>query len=158
MLSSQQKRFTARTKACEPPARPLRRKKGCEQQPRVELLFDSFLECGLGGRSAAYAQRHLLYRAEPYQLDLLIEMHPERNRLIVTGQLLDASNTTTFRPGVKVGLSSGPRSVVSLMTTEFGEFWGEIENSDELAVSLKVDNREIVISIRDVLGQHPLAS
>jgi hypothetical protein len=38
-----------------------------------------------------HPQRHLLYRAEPYELDLLLELHPETNRLMITGQLLDAA-------------------------------------------------------------------
>lgn len=158
MLFPQQTPFTAQTKATEPPVHSQRSKKICEPRTRVELLVDSFLEPGLRGQSAAYTQRHLLYRAEPYHLDLLIEMHPDGNRLIVTGQLLDLSHPVIFGRDVKIALSNGRQGFLSLNTSELGEFWGEIENSGELAVSLMVRNREIAVSMRHVLGRHRLDS
>ena len=36
--------------------------------------------------------RQMLYRAEPYQIDIQLEAQPERNRLVVTGQLLKVSH------------------------------------------------------------------
>ncbi len=59
----------------------------------VQLLFDSFSQPALAGtRSAATRIRQMLYRAEPYQIDLQIELRQERNSLVVTGQLLDVSH------------------------------------------------------------------
>lgn len=125
----------------------------------VELHFDSFSTPTSGARSAvAPTPRQLLYRAEPYQLDLLIEAHAESNHLTVTGQLLDTSHPAIFRRGARVTLWNGRQSLVSLTTSEWGEFLGEIENSGELIVSLKIQMREIVIAIRNVLGQTPLDS
>jgi hypothetical protein len=98
-----------------------------------------------------HPQRHLLYRAEPYELDLLLELHPETNRLMITGQLLDTSCTAVFRRGVGITLWNFRQSFVTLRTNEWGEFLGEIEDSDELMVSLKIQMREIAISIRNVL-------
>src|SRR5713226_7492556 len=52
----------------------------------IQLLFDSFSQPALAGaRSAAMRIRQMLYRAEPYQIDIQIEAQPERNRLVVTG-------------------------------------------------------------------------
>src|SRR5690349_21058943 len=54
----------------------------------IELLFDSFSHAALAGiRSAAMSIRQMLYRAEPYQIDIQLEAQPERNRLVVAGQL-----------------------------------------------------------------------
>lgn len=156
-------RFTARTTPLE---FALRRNPGCppsrahrtNARTRVALVFDSFATVTSGVRSAAHCQRHLLYRAEPYELDLLLELHPESNRLVVTGQLLDSSRPEIFRRGVRVTLWNFRQSFVTLRTNEWGEFWGEIEDSAELMVSLRVETREIAISIRHALRRPALGS
>ena len=150
MRASQQMRFTGRTPSIE---RPVGLKNGGRRKPerRIELLFDSFAAPLLGVRSTTHPQRHLLYRAEPFELDLLIELRPDSNRLRITGQLLDTSLPAVFRRGVRVTLWNFRQGFLTLRTNEWGEFLGEIENSGELMVSLKVHTREIAISIRNVL-------
>jgi hypothetical protein len=155
MRTSQPLRFTARTRSIEfavrcNPSRPPSGPHRSTARRRVELVLDSFATVTAGARSAAHCQRHLLYRAEPYEIDLLLESHPESNRLVVTGQLLDTSQPEIFRRGVRVTLWNFRQSFVTLRTNQWGEFWGEIEDSAELMVSLKVQTREIVISIRNV--------
>lgn len=151
MRSSQQMRFTARTLSIERPGRLRNKPRRLEAEPRIELLFDSFAASPVGVRSKTHPQRHLLYRAEPFELDLLIELRPDSNRLRVTGQLLDTSLPTVFRRGVRVTLWNFRRSFLTLRTNEWGEFLGEIEDSGELMVALKIQLREIVLSIRNVL-------
>lgn len=152
MRSSQQMRFTARTPSMERPGRLRNKPRRREAKAQVELLFDSFQTPAFGARSTTHPQRHLLYRAEPFELDLLIELLPDSNTLSITGQLLDASFPTVFRRGVRITLWNFRQSFVTLRTNEWGEFLGEIEDSGELMVSLKVHAREIVISIRNVLS------
>lgn len=151
MRSSQQMRLEAHTKSIERPVRLRNRRRRVEPEPRIELLFDSFAAAPLGVRSRTHPQRHLLYRAEPFELDLLIELLPDCNRLRITGQLLDASLPVVFRRGLRVTLWNFRQSFVTLRTNEWGEFLGEIEDSGELMVALKIQLREIVISIRNVL-------
>lgn len=151
MRSSQQMRLPSRTKSIERPVRLRNRRRRGEPEPRVELLFDSFATPALGTRSATHPQRHLLYRASPFELDLLIEKRRDANRLRITGQLLDTSLSSVFRRGVRVTLWNFRQSFVTLRTNEWGEFLGEIEDSGEMMVSLKIQLREIVISIRNVL-------
>ena len=147
----QQKRSTTRTPLMKRAA-PWRNLPGrCKPEPRVELLLDSFGAASCGARATTHPQRHLLYRAAPYELDLLLELNRETNRLMVTGQLLDTSLPMLFRRGIKVTLWNFRRSFVTLRTNEWGEFLGEIEDSGELMVSLKIKLREIVISTRNVL-------
>src|SRR5258708_25892216 len=52
------------------------------RSPRlVEVLFDSFLQPLVqGARSSGSGMRQMLYRAEPYQVDLQIEAKPGGNR------------------------------------------------------------------------------
>jgi len=151
MRLAQQKRFSKRTKSVERPARWRNRPSRSEPGPPVEVLFDSFAAAAFGSRSSTHPQRHLLYRAAPYELDLLLELHPDSNRLMITGQLLDTSLPAVFRRGVKVTLWNFRQSFVTLRTNEWGEFLGEMEDSGELMVSLKIQMREIAISIRNVL-------
>ena len=150
MRSSQRMRFRGRTPAVE---RPVRLKKTRRREPerRIELLFDSFATPAFGARSNTHPQRHLLYRAEPFELDLLLELRPDSNRLRITGQLLDTSLPAVFRRGVRVTLWNFRQSFVTLRTNEWGEFLGEIEDSGELMVALKLQMREIVISVRNAL-------
>ena len=65
-----------------------------EEQKRpdvlAELLFDSFLQPVLEGiRSLSNGTRHMVYRAVPFQIDLLIESQTGGRSVVVTGQLLD---------------------------------------------------------------------
>jgi hypothetical protein len=151
MRSSQQMRFTVRTPSVERPSRLRNKPRRRETESQFELLFDSFATPPVGMRSKTHPQRHLLYRAEPFELDLLLELRPDSNRLRITGQLLDTSLPAIFRRGVRVTLWNFRQSFVTLRTNECGEFLGEIEDSGELMVALKIQLREIVISIRNVL-------
>ncbi len=120
----------------------------------VQLLFDSFSQLPLAGtRSAGMSIRQMLYRAEPYQIDIQLEAQPERNRLVVTGQLLDVSHPEDVGREVQVTLSDGRESVVNTMTNQFGEFRGEVENSGDLELSfLGLSGKPIVILLRRALG------
>ena len=138
MRSSQQTRFTARTPSVKRPVRLRNKPRRREAEPQIELLFDSFATQPLGVRATTHPQRHLLYRAEPFELDLLLELQPDRNRLRITGQLLDTSLPAIFRRGVSVTLWNFRQSFVTLRTNEWGEFLGEIEDSGELMVALKI--------------------
>ena len=150
MRLAQQKRPNVRTSSADRPAR-LKNRHSRREPPQVELLFDSFGAAARGARSSTHPQRHLLYRADSLELDLLIENRRDANRLRITGQLLDASLPAVFRRGVRVTLWNFRKSFVALKTNEWGEFLGEIEDSGELMVALKIRMREIVISIRNVL-------
>jgi hypothetical protein len=121
----------------------------------IELLFDSFLQPAFAGtRSAASGMRQMLYRADPYQVDIQIEAKPDGTRLLVTGQLLDVSKPDQVCREVQVLLSNRRGSVVRTVTTPFGEFRGEIDNSGDLELLLpRGDSSPIVISVRNALDQ-----
>ena len=123
----------------------------------VQLLFDSFLQpAGVGLRSAGLGVRQMLYKADPYQVDIQIEANKEGNRLTVTGQLLDVSFPGIVGRNVNVTLSNRRGKVLLLMTNEFGEFSGEIENTGDLELTLPGQNNEgVVISLRNALGSVP---
>jgi hypothetical protein len=124
-----------------------------ETSSSIQLLFDSFSHAALAGiRSAGTSIRQMLYRADPYQVDIQLEVQPERNRLLVTGQLLDVSHPEIVGRKAQVKLSDG-REVVNLLTNQFGEFSGEVENSGDLELSFRgLSEKPIVILLRRPLG------
>jgi hypothetical protein len=123
----------------------------------VEVLFDSFLQPMVAGaRSSGLGTRQMLYRADPYQIDIQIEAKQEGNRLTVTGQLLDISSPGVVGRDVKVTLSNHRGKVIHTVTNEFGEFRGEIENTGDLELSFPGQGeKSIVISLRNALGNVP---
>jgi hypothetical protein len=122
----------------------------------VQLLFDSFSQPRPAGtRSAAMRIRQMLYRVEPYQIDLHIELKPEQNRLVVTGQLVDLTHPEMVGRDVQVMLSDGREYIVNTVTNQFGEFLGEVNNSGDLEISfLGRSPIPIVILIRGPLDHH----
>lgn len=121
----------------------------------VQLLFDSFAQPALAGaRTTGMGTRQMLYRADPYQIDIHVEAKPATNRLVVTGQLLDVSQPAVIRRNFQVTLSNRRGNSVIAGTNEFGEFSGEIENSGYLELSISGQGEKpIVISLRNALGK-----
>lgn len=123
----------------------------------VEVLFDSFLQpMRVGARSSGLGTRQMLYRADPYQIDIQIEAKPEGNRLMVTGQFLDASLPGVVGRDVKVTLSNHRGNIVHTITNQFGEFRAEIENKGDLELTFPGQGEKtITISLRNALGHLP---
>jgi len=130
-------------------------KKGAES--RVKLLFDSLLQPMLAGvRSAGAGTRQMLYRADPYQIDVQLEMKPGGNRIVVTGQLLNLSNPKLIASGARILVSNMHGDVVHTVANQFGEFNGEVKNSGDLQLTFATPSGEpIVISLREALGRLP---
>jgi hypothetical protein len=123
----------------------------------AEVMFDSFLQPMLAGaRSSGLGTRQMLYRADPYQIDIQIEAKPDGNRLMVTGQLLDVSSPGVVGRDVNITLSNHRGNIIHTITNQFGEFRGEIENTGDLELSFPGQGeKSIVISLRNTLGNLP---
>jgi hypothetical protein len=123
----------------------------------VEILFDSFLQpLAAGARSSESGIRQMLYRADPYQVDLHIEAKPGANKIVVTGQLLDLRNPDLPGRDVPVSISNLRGHVVQTTTNEFGEFREEVRSSSDLELKLLgEDEKAVIISLRDALGELP---
>jgi hypothetical protein len=120
----------------------------------AEMLFDSFLQLAQkGARSSSIGRRQMLYRADPFQIDLLIESQAGGRSVVVTGQLLDLRHPEIVGHSLQVTLSNLRGRVVQAATNQFGEFCQEIENSGNLELKFHGANRKpVVISLRDDLG------
>ena len=128
---------------------------GKESRSRISVLFDSLLQPIVeGARSAATDSRQMLYRADPFQIDLQIEAKPSSNDLQVTGQLLDLSNPGIAGKDVNITLSNLRGHVVHAVSNQHGEFTCDIKNSGDLQITFSSARGEpIVISLRDALGR-----
>jgi len=128
-----------------------------ESPSLIEVLFDSFLQPAVAGaRSVVIGTRQMLYRADPYQIDIQIEPKPGGNRIVITGQLLDLSNPGVIGSDIQVTMSNHRGNSVVVAANQFGEFSGEIENSGDLELSIPGHGEKpIVISLRNALGNLP---
>ena len=124
---------------------------------QVRVLFDSFLQPLLAGvRSAGTGTRQMLYRADPYQIDVQLELKPTGNRIVVTGQLLNLSNPKVISSGTRILVSNMHGDVIHTSANQFGEFSGEVKNSGDLQLTFATPSGEpIVISLREALGRMP---
>lgn len=124
---------------------------------RLKVLFDSLLQPVFEGtRSARVNNRQMLYRADPFQIDIQLEARPGDNRIVVTGQVLNLSNPEVIARDTRILLSNMRGQVVHAVTNQFGEFCGEIENSGDLEMSFaSPGGKPIVISLPDALGHSP---
>jgi hypothetical protein len=118
------------------------------------MLFDSFLQPALqGARSSSIGTRQMLYRADPFQIDLLIESQAGGRSVVVTGQLLDLRHPEIVGHNLQVTLSNLRGRVVQAATNQFGEFCQEIENSGKLELKFHgANHKPVVILLRDDLG------
>jgi hypothetical protein len=121
---------------------------------RVAVLFDSFLQPAFAGaRSAAAGARQMLYHADPFQIDVQIEAK-SGNRVLVTGQLLESNNPAISCYDVRVVLSNMRGNTVHVVTNQFGEFSGDVENCGDLQMTFTAaEHKPVVISLRDALGK-----
>jgi hypothetical protein len=124
---------------------------------RIKVLFDSFLQPVFeGARSAATTTRQMLYRADPFQIDVHLEAKPGSSRIVVTGQLLDLNNPEIVARDTRILLSNMRGQAVHTVANEFGEFSGEIDNSGDLQLTFASPGAApIVISLREALGHSP---
>jgi hypothetical protein len=107
-----------------------------------------------GARSAAASSRQILYRAEPFQVDLQIE-EKASSALIVSGQLLYLAQPEVMVRDTRVELSNMRGQSLKTATNEFGEFSAEINNSGRLQMTIaNPDGEPITIFLRKTVGRN----
>jgi hypothetical protein len=95
----------------------------------------------------------MLYRADPFQIDLLIESHAGGRSIVVTGQLMDLGRPEIVGHSLQVTLSNLRGRVVQATTNQFGEFCQEIENTGNLELKFhEANHNPVVIWLLDDLG------
>lgn len=115
----------------------------------LKLLFDSLLQPAVAGyRSIGSDARQLLYAAGPYLLDLYISPNARKNRISLTGQLMNSKFPEKMHSEVTILISYGKGKTVLVKTDAFGEFRGEVENSGDLELRIPDPiGKDLVISL-----------
>ena len=121
----------------------------------MRLLFDSFLLFE-GARATGAGARRMLYRADPYQVDLQVELSSDQSTLVITGQVLDSTQSVFSGRDVLVVISNLRGQVVLTMADQFGEFRKEIPDSDNLELFfLGLTDHPFTIAVGDPLRRQP---
>ena len=121
----------------------------------MRLLFDSFLLFE-GARATGAGARRMLYRADPYQVDLQVELSSDQSTLVITGQVLDSRQSVFSGRDVLVVISNLRGQVVLTMADQFGEFHKEIPDSDNLELFfLGLTDHPFTIAVGDPLRRQP---
>lgn len=117
---------------------------GARAHSRAELVFDSSAQpLAVGIRSAGSRARQLVFRKGNYSVDMRIEL--QGNRLLITGQVLDASRVNTGMGNVPVRLMVQKQQTT---TGRFGEFQFEVEPREHLELLFVMDGeRDLMISV-----------
>jgi hypothetical protein len=123
----------------------------------TEVLFDSVLQpVGEGVRSKGDGARQILYRADPYQIDLQIEAGSGRNTLVIIGQVHDSREPTSSGRDVSVVISDLQGEVVLATTDRFGVFRKEVRDSGDLDLFFPtLTDKLLRIALRDPLRRLP---
>ena len=98
----------------------------------------------------------MLYRADPYQIDLQVELSSDQSTLVITGQVLDSGQSGFSGRDVVVVISNLRGQVVLTMADQFGEFRKEIPDSDNLELFfLGLTDHPFTIAVGHPLRRQP---
>lgn len=102
------------------------------------LVFDSFRQSlPEGVRTVAPRARQLLYQAGKFTVDLRLDTGPDGAFLV--GQVMDSTRPDQGVADVPVTLFRSRTSVSKTVTNTLGEFQSELEDPNELRLSIAID-------------------
>lgn len=114
----------------------------------ARLLFDSARTPLLAGvRSAAMAERQLLYGVSKYRIDVRIEPQPNSEKVALVGQVLNSIAPGESIGAVPVRLCRGRRVLVESMTSAFGEFDVECDLGKGLQLRVRLPKEELCLPV-----------
>jgi hypothetical protein len=124
------------------------RKAGRAGRAIATLLFDSArTPLAEGVRSAAAAERQLLYGVSKYRIDVRIEPQPHSDKVALVGQVLNSTAPGESIGAVPVRLCRGRRVLVESMTSPFGEFDLECDLGKGLQLKVKLPREELCLPL-----------
>jgi hypothetical protein len=109
---------------------------------RPRLVFDSLREAPRPGACVSTSERrHLLYRARPFLIDLLLDEDPRTPRMVLSGQVVDTTRAGQLVRSVHVTVGHGSEELGSARPNEFGEFRCEFERKPGLVILVAIESR-----------------
>jgi hypothetical protein len=126
------------------------------------LTFDSRQQPLLAGtRAGGGAAAHLLYSAGKFSIDLHVETGGRPERILMAGQIADATRPDRPLRGVQVAISDGPSELVAVQANKFGEFQCEFDMRADLTLVVSVNTRKRIAVPLDIIvesaGSSPAA-
>lgn len=124
------------------------RKVGRAARAIASLLFDSARTPLVAGvRSAATAERQLLYGVSKYRVDVRIEPQPNSEKVALVGQVLNSTDPSESIGAVPVRLCRGRRVLVESITSAFGEFDVECDLGKGLQLRVRLPKEELCLPV-----------
>ena len=116
------------------------------------LTFDSRQQPLLAGvRAGSVAAAHLLYSAGEFAIDLHVEPGGRPDRMLMAGQIADATRSDLPLRDVQITISEGPTELVAVPANEFGEFQCEFDMRPDLTLDVSVKNRNRIAISLDII-------
>ncbi len=126
------------------------RRVGRAAQAIASLLFDSAAApLATGVRSAATAERQLLYGVSKYRIDVRIEPQSNSERVALVGQILNSRDPGKSIGAVPVRLCQGRRVLAESMTSPFGEFDVECDLGKGLQLRVSLPQEELCLPVME---------
>jgi len=107
----------------------------------ARLVFDTSHHAAAAVRNSVPCSRQFLYKAEPFVIDLRVELEPSQSRVLLIGQVLNSRRPDMKTEDVDVLLLSGERLVAKTSTNPAGEFEFEFEFDDGKGLQLFINIR-----------------
>ena len=118
----------------------------------AHVLFDSLREPALAGvRSTAKPSRQITVETDPFVVDLQLESDPARQRVSLTGQVLNSRNSQAAVNGADIVLLSADNLLRRTKANELGEFCLDFGREKNLQLFINIrGERAIGIALPDM--------
>jgi hypothetical protein len=114
----------------------------------ASLVFDSARTPLVAGvRSAATADRQLLYGVSKYRVDVRIEPQPNSGKVALVGQVLNSKAPGESLGVVPVQLCRGHKVIMETLTSPFGEFDVQCDLGKGLELRVMLPNEELCLPV-----------
>jgi hypothetical protein len=120
----------------------------------AELVFNSFQQPSLAFvRGSASLDRHLVYNAEPFVIDVTVITDVAGNGLLMLGQVLNSQNPSYDNNEIHVLVLNGEDLVAKSVATESGEFELRCDARADLTLFISIrGEREIALALDESIN------
>jgi hypothetical protein len=110
----------------------------------ARLVFDTSHHAAAAMRSSMPCSRQFLYKAEPFVIDLRVELEPAQSRVWLMGQVLNSNKPDMKIEDVDVVLLSGEHLVAKTTTNPAGEFEFEFDDGKGLQLFINIRGQRAI--------------
>jgi hypothetical protein len=117
----------------------------------AELVFNSLQQPSPAFvRGQISSDRHLVYKAEPFTIDVTLTADVATNSLLMLGQILSSQNPDQSTNEVHVLVLSGENLIAKTIATESGEFELRCDANADLSLFISIRGERVIgLSLRE---------